>query len=101
MVSLRNCSHTDARGSSIGSPHVSASRCPAVQIRERNVGRQAQRAGEAAVLKMMRALRHCGLGFRPTAHRIAAHDNAWRSFERFDEAKELCRTEHAAVLLEP
>src|SRR5262245_36092545 len=72
----------------------------AVQVRQRDVGREPQRTGEAAVLKLMRPERHGRLGFQPAADGIAMDDDPRRSFERLDEPEELRRTERASVLLE-
>ena len=73
----------------------------AAQVRQRDVGGEAQLAGEALVDDVVRALHEGGFGFGPSLPGIAGDDDARGAFEQLDDPHELRGAEGAAELEEP
>ena len=72
-----------------------------VEIRQRNIGGQADLAAEALVAHVVRARENRGLGLGKAEARLAQHAYARRSFDGLDDAEELRRVKIAVILLEP
>ena len=73
---------------------------PPAEVRERDVGGQAQPALVTGVVDVVAALHALGQPSRPAEHRLAEHPRARRAGHRLEHAHEHRRPEVAAVLLE-